>query len=574
MPADRARRRRCAVPGAAALFVWSQLPGTGWRRRARGRAGDAAADGARARRARAGPTTRCPTGPRRPRPAGRRRARRAGHRRLTSRPRRTRGRRPSPAQVKSVLTSRATSCRESSCPRGVQGATGRSRTSVAAQRSALRAAPPDPDAAAGCSGAPRPDRLAAGGPRRARPLVARPRAAQRRAAARAGRSDCIAVRRRGRPAPPADRGPRAAVLELPVAPPGSPTGADLVDRLALTGSHPSALRSCGPPVGRRRPRARRAAAAGADAGALLAPPSPTWAVLADRAARRPRAGPDRGSAGPSTRPSAAGRSASSAPPSSTPWWRCAAISGSCRPRPRATCRRRCEALSGRLVEAGGPAPAGCRRPAAPGRPARRRHRLPRSCRRSPSTPSRRRTRGPAPRPRHPRRGRPRRRRGRRPGRPRPLAGAPARPRRRPGRDGLAPARPAPLQKLAAPATCCPPGCTSCGRRPTLTPAARTPATLTPASPTPPTLCPTPPRRRRRDDVLICDDHRIVREGLRQFVAGVPGVDRVETAASGEEVLARFPHEQPRPGAHGRPDARSRRPGGHPPAGRRAPRAPR
>ena len=45
-------------------------------------------------------------------------------------------------------------------------------------------------------------------------------------------------------------------------------------------------------------------------------------------------------------------------------------------------------------------------------------------------------------------------------------------------------------------------------------------------------------------VLICDDHRIVREGLRQFVAGVPGVDRVETAASGEEVLARFPHERP------------------------------
>ena len=45
-------------------------------------------------------------------------------------------------------------------------------------------------------------------------------------------------------------------------------------------------------------------------------------------------------------------------------------------------------------------------------------------------------------------------------------------------------------------------------------------------------------------VLICDDHRIVREGLRQFVAGVPGVDRVETAASGEEVLARYPHELP------------------------------
>jgi DNA-binding NarL/FixJ family response regulator len=45
-------------------------------------------------------------------------------------------------------------------------------------------------------------------------------------------------------------------------------------------------------------------------------------------------------------------------------------------------------------------------------------------------------------------------------------------------------------------------------------------------------------------VLICDDHRIVREGLRQFVSGVPGVDRVETAASGEEVLARYPQEHP------------------------------
>jgi DNA-binding NarL/FixJ family response regulator len=45
-------------------------------------------------------------------------------------------------------------------------------------------------------------------------------------------------------------------------------------------------------------------------------------------------------------------------------------------------------------------------------------------------------------------------------------------------------------------------------------------------------------------VLICDDHRIVREGLRQFVSAVPGVDKVETAASGEEVLARYPHEHP------------------------------
>ena len=45
-------------------------------------------------------------------------------------------------------------------------------------------------------------------------------------------------------------------------------------------------------------------------------------------------------------------------------------------------------------------------------------------------------------------------------------------------------------------------------------------------------------------VLICDDHRIVREGLRQFVSGVPGVDRVDLAASGEEVLARYEHERP------------------------------
>lgn len=45
-------------------------------------------------------------------------------------------------------------------------------------------------------------------------------------------------------------------------------------------------------------------------------------------------------------------------------------------------------------------------------------------------------------------------------------------------------------------------------------------------------------------VLICDDHRLVREGLRGFVAAVPGVDRVATAARGEEVLARYPSERP------------------------------
>jgi DNA-binding NarL/FixJ family response regulator len=44
-------------------------------------------------------------------------------------------------------------------------------------------------------------------------------------------------------------------------------------------------------------------------------------------------------------------------------------------------------------------------------------------------------------------------------------------------------------------------------------------------------------------VLICDDHRQVREGLRQSVQAVPGVDRVDIAASGEEVLARWPAER-------------------------------
>ena len=32
--------------------------------------------------------------------------------------------------------------------------------------------------------------------------------------------------------------------------------------------------------------------------------------------------------------------------------------------------------------------------------------------------------------------------------------------------------------------------------------------------------------------------------MRQFVAGVPGVQKVHTAASGEEVLARYPQERP------------------------------
>ena len=44
-------------------------------------------------------------------------------------------------------------------------------------------------------------------------------------------------------------------------------------------------------------------------------------------------------------------------------------------------------------------------------------------------------------------------------------------------------------------------------------------------------------------MLICDDQRTVREGLARCVASVPGVARVDTAASGEEVLARWPLER-------------------------------
>ena len=44
-------------------------------------------------------------------------------------------------------------------------------------------------------------------------------------------------------------------------------------------------------------------------------------------------------------------------------------------------------------------------------------------------------------------------------------------------------------------------------------------------------------------VLICDDHRQVREGLRQSVQNLPGVDRVDVATTGEEVLARWPSER-------------------------------
>jgi DNA-binding NarL/FixJ family response regulator len=44
-------------------------------------------------------------------------------------------------------------------------------------------------------------------------------------------------------------------------------------------------------------------------------------------------------------------------------------------------------------------------------------------------------------------------------------------------------------------------------------------------------------------VLICDDLRAVRDGLRRSVESLPGVERVDTVASGEEVLARWPKER-------------------------------
>jgi DNA-binding NarL/FixJ family response regulator len=40
-------------------------------------------------------------------------------------------------------------------------------------------------------------------------------------------------------------------------------------------------------------------------------------------------------------------------------------------------------------------------------------------------------------------------------------------------------------------------------------------------------------------ILVCDDSPLARETLRRAVATVPGVDRVTTASSGEEVLRRW-----------------------------------
>jgi DNA-binding NarL/FixJ family response regulator len=44
-------------------------------------------------------------------------------------------------------------------------------------------------------------------------------------------------------------------------------------------------------------------------------------------------------------------------------------------------------------------------------------------------------------------------------------------------------------------------------------------------------------------VLICDDLRAVRDALRRCVESLPGIDRVDTVASGEEALARWPADR-------------------------------
>ncbi len=45
-------------------------------------------------------------------------------------------------------------------------------------------------------------------------------------------------------------------------------------------------------------------------------------------------------------------------------------------------------------------------------------------------------------------------------------------------------------------------------------------------------------------IMVCDDSPLARETLRRAVATIPGVTRVLAAASGEEVVARWPIERP------------------------------
>jgi DNA-binding NarL/FixJ family response regulator len=52
------------------------------------------------------------------------------------------------------------------------------------------------------------------------------------------------------------------------------------------------------------------------------------------------------------------------------------------------------------------------------------------------------------------------------------------------------------------------------------------------------------RRISVTSVLICDERRGVRDGLAQFMSVVPGVDRVDTVASGDDMLERYPRERP------------------------------
>ena len=45
-------------------------------------------------------------------------------------------------------------------------------------------------------------------------------------------------------------------------------------------------------------------------------------------------------------------------------------------------------------------------------------------------------------------------------------------------------------------------------------------------------------------LLLCDDHRVVREALADLLATIPGVTEVTQAGSAEEVLARYPAQLP------------------------------
>lgn len=45
-------------------------------------------------------------------------------------------------------------------------------------------------------------------------------------------------------------------------------------------------------------------------------------------------------------------------------------------------------------------------------------------------------------------------------------------------------------------------------------------------------------------LLLCDDHRVVREALADLLATIPGVTQVTQAGSAEEVLARYPAQLP------------------------------